>query len=349
MNSNITIVSEKIVSEINQQQSEVTYKVKYNEELRRFSLPSSATWETVVGKIGTLFSLNVDSIVVKYEDDEKELVTIDSDSELQEAVRVFLTQSQDSNLILRLAIFDVPQQSKFQHHHQHQFNNFHRHHQAYHHQHHHQFNQNHDSPKCEWKKWSQQKKCDSGEWKEKREKFRAALIQLEDKGFKCKGKNIRALKQCDFDVDKAAEYLIKENPKCEKFKTDLAKLQEMGFENKWTNCFVLKRMGGDIDKAVSILSQARVLQEKGCDNHHFAARLLVKCDGDASKVEEIWNKKREKYLAKRQKCMDRKLKKCDWKRNKKNMCKNKKEWKERKHCSNYCGEKKMMKCEKESC
>jgi len=342
-----SIVSEKIISE-NQQQ--VTYKVKYNEELRRFSLPSGATWETVISKIGTLFSLNVDSIVVKYEDDEKELVTIDSDAELQEAVRVFLNQSseEESNLILRLMVFEIPQKSKINFQHQHQEQQ--------------QSDDNNKSYYCPLKKWRENySSCGRGrgaggsgqynnkcQWREKREKCRAALMQMEEKGFKCKGKNIRALKCCDYDVDKAVEYLIKSNPKCEKFKTDLDKLQEMGFDNKWANCFVLKRTGGDIDKAVSILTQAKSLELKGCDNQFFAAKLLIKYDGDAEKVEEIWNKKKDAYLAKRQKCMDRKLKKCDsWKKNKKSYCP-KKKWQERKCGSKWCGGEKK-KCEKECC
>jgi len=323
---------------VSENQQQVTYKVKYNEELRRFSLPISATWENVINKIGTLFSLDVDSIVAKYEDDEKEFVTIDSDAELQEAVRVFLNQSMESNLILRLVISDVPQKQvvarfappsspssssslqspKFE-----------------------------QSSMCQWKRGScgkgQERRC---EWKEKREKFRAAMMQLEEKGFKCKGKNIRALKMCDYDVDKAVEQLTNTDKKCENFKSDLLKLQEMGFENKWTNCFVLKRTNCDIDKAVSILTQAKLLQEKGFDNMHFNVKLLVKYEGDVAKVEEFWNKKRQSYLEKRQKCMERKLKKCDWKMNKK-WCKQQK-WQQRKGCSK-CGDKKMMNCEKEAC
>jgi len=63
-------------------------KVKHNDEIRRFSVPSAMNHENLVSFVANQFSLPKERVVLKYIDDEGELITVGSDLELSEARRL---------------------------------------------------------------------------------------------------------------------------------------------------------------------------------------------------------------------------------------------------------------------
>lgn len=74
-------------------------KIKLNDDTRRISLERTPSYDELVQIVKQLFGLATD-FVVKYEDDEKDLVTISSDAELREA----LTVASKENNVLRIFI-----------------------------------------------------------------------------------------------------------------------------------------------------------------------------------------------------------------------------------------------------
>jgi len=85
----------------------ITVKLSYNDDLRRLSV-DSATFKFAQLKetIKRLFSsLDTERLVIKYEDDEQDLVTISSDEELTEAFNV---SHRKQPPFLRLHLKDVP-------------------------------------------------------------------------------------------------------------------------------------------------------------------------------------------------------------------------------------------------
>jgi len=70
------------------EESTVTIKAKHNDEIRRFTLPASnLTWSSIQQHLYQVFSLDEASLLsAKYEDEEKELITITTDEELKLAL-----------------------------------------------------------------------------------------------------------------------------------------------------------------------------------------------------------------------------------------------------------------------
>jgi len=85
----------------------ITVKLSYNDDLRRLSVDSASfTFAQLKETIKRLFSsLDTEKIVVKYEDDEQDLVTISSDEELNEAFNV---SHRKQPPFLRLHLKDAP-------------------------------------------------------------------------------------------------------------------------------------------------------------------------------------------------------------------------------------------------
>jgi hypothetical protein len=66
--------------------SNLTVKVVYNDDIRRFCLPTTISFSEFITNIGKLFK--ADEITVKYVDDEGDAIVVTSDEELQEAFRL---------------------------------------------------------------------------------------------------------------------------------------------------------------------------------------------------------------------------------------------------------------------
>lgn len=325
-----------VIQENKQQGQQITIKVKHQEELRRFSVSSSADWTTVISKICSLFSLEEENIVVKYEDDEKELITIGSDAELEEAFHVFLNQHNSESMVcLRLTIFDVPAKSGTTTRAITEFLPEAAHNKC----------DNNNQVPCQnpWRRGNGGRGCHNyynNNNKFTREQLKEKLLQLEEKGFKCKGKNIMALKKCDGDIEKTIEHLTNHGEKLKKFQEALQKMQENGFDNRWTNMFLLRKFDGDVDKAIAILTQVKELEEQGFKNPRACIKLLMKFDGDVKKVQEVWPKKCQHYMHKRERKIEKKIKKVERKQSKnwehkRNKCM---KWQERSCGGNYWGD-----------
>jgi len=85
----------------------ITVKLSYHDDLRRLSVDSASfTFAQLKETIKRLFSsLDTEKIVIKYEDDEQDLVTISSDEELNEAFNV---SHRKQPPFLRLHLKDAP-------------------------------------------------------------------------------------------------------------------------------------------------------------------------------------------------------------------------------------------------
>lgn len=83
----------------------IILKVKLGDEIRRISLERAPSFDELRKIVAQLFGPS--NYAIKYEDDEKDLVTITSDIELKEAITI--TAAPSSN-ILRLFLFEKPQQ-----------------------------------------------------------------------------------------------------------------------------------------------------------------------------------------------------------------------------------------------
>lgn len=85
--------------------SNVQVKVKFGEEVRRFTIsPETTNFAFVREKLRDLFYNGDDSarFYVRYEDDDGDMVTMASDEELEEAIRQVFTKSNISEQILRI-------------------------------------------------------------------------------------------------------------------------------------------------------------------------------------------------------------------------------------------------------
>jgi len=67
--------------------SSVTLKVDFNGDLRRVSLPHMVTLAELRQKVATLFALPAELLILKYIDDENDLITLDAEDEMKEALR----------------------------------------------------------------------------------------------------------------------------------------------------------------------------------------------------------------------------------------------------------------------
>jgi len=174
-----------------QEQQALTFKANLGDEIRRFSVPASSEWKEIIRKINTIFSIgNNERVSVRYEDDEREWITIDSSAELEEVKRMYGSKCVRLE-ITKLASFVAtpsPQEST-----RNAFLD--------------------DSSK----NWRGKRK----EWKAKEsmrdisnEELAQKLALLEERGFKCKWRNIKMLKMNNGDVEKVCEiYLEHKNRK----------------------------------------------------------------------------------------------------------------------------------------
>lgn len=81
-------------------------KISYNDDIRRVSLENTSNFAQLTTIIRNLFKFGPNAeLVVKYEDDEKDLVTITSDLELKEAVGL----ASKTNSVLRLYVSEKAQ------------------------------------------------------------------------------------------------------------------------------------------------------------------------------------------------------------------------------------------------
>jgi hypothetical protein len=280
-----------------QEQQALTFKAKLGDEIRRFSVPASAEWKEIIGKIYSVFSIgNHERISVKYEDDEEELVTIDSTAELEEVKRMF------NNQCIRLTITKVagslaasaPPRDN---------NN----------------NENFQDSGRNWRQSGKRK-----EWKRKgnnnydipKEELDRKLAILQERGFNCKWKNIKMLKMNNGDVEKVCELYLERKNKRNKYAAEMKILEEKGFTEPIINFKLLKRYDGNMEKVIDILTKAKKFecttpnQDNSCIQF-IVIRLLVKYDGNVEEVQKIWEKKQDKFLQKAQKKRDKA--ECKWK------------------------------------
>jgi hypothetical protein len=299
-----------------EQQQTLTFKAKLGEEIRRFSVPASTEWKDIVGKINNIFSIgNHERISVKYEDDEEELVTIDSTQELEEVKRMF------SNQCIRLTITKVAgsslsatapprdnsenvQESPR--------------------------NWRQSGKRKEWKRRSNSKYDDIPQ-----EELIKKLDILQERGFKCKWKNIKMLKMNNGDVEKVCEIYLERKNRNNKYAEEIKVLQEKGFVEPVINFKLLKRYDGNVEKVVDILTKARKFEgnntTSGQDNscqQWIIIRLLIKYDGNVEEVEKVWLKKQDKFLQKAQKKREKQVNKseCKWKNREKKCGKGEKDY-----------------------
>lgn len=309
------------------QEQQLTVKVNHGEEIRRFSIPFNTCWKSLVQKISAVCSLDNDSFIVKYIDGDKDLVTIDSDAELEEAIRVFTQISSESGILcLRFTVLASPlklsqpcvrevkeeKEEKIPELLQLEENG---------------------SKRCHGRRRCCERRGQKEEMKRMNwEELKPKLLELQEKGFKCKRRNIRLLCEFDGNVDKVIEFLEKKQEKCNQFREAAKKLEENGFNKKGLNFSLLKRFDGDTEKVIKLLNQCKILEEMGFDRNFMNVRLLLKFDGDINKVTEVWEKKTEKMMKKSESKLEKIVKKEEKKQNKK--CgmrgkRNSKEWKRR--------------------
>jgi len=283
------------MNSIKVQEQQLTVKVNHGEEIRRFSIPFNTCWKSLVQKITSVCSLENDSFIVKYVDGDKDLVTVDSDAELEEAIRVFTQMSSESGILcLRFTVLasptkqsqpcvrevneeeekeeKMPEQMQLQ-----------------------EYGKKgcHGRRRC-CERRGQKEGMKRMNWEELKPK----LLELQEKGFKCKRRNIRLLCEFDGNVDKVIEFLEKKQEKHNQFREAAKKLEENGFNRKGLNFALLKRFDGDTEKVIKLLNQCKILEEMGFERNFMNVRLLLKFDGDINKVTEVWEKKKEKMVKK---------------------------------------------------
>ncbi|KAG0235227.1 hypothetical protein BGW42_005691 [Actinomortierella wolfii] len=87
-------------------------KVSYNGALRRFLLASPASWTEFEYKIRTCFSLSPElELSVQYKDDEGDIITLSTESELQDVLAMHAIFHQSAPVKFEITAFD-PQQSQ---------------------------------------------------------------------------------------------------------------------------------------------------------------------------------------------------------------------------------------------
>jgi hypothetical protein len=65
----------------------ITIKVDFNGDLRRLSLPTSLSLAELRLKVAAIFGLDASLLILKYIDDENDLITLDGEDEMKEALR----------------------------------------------------------------------------------------------------------------------------------------------------------------------------------------------------------------------------------------------------------------------
>lgn len=80
----------------------IVVKISFNDDIRRISLDHIPNFEELKNLVRQLFGVN--EVLLKYEDDEKDVVTVTSDLELKEAVKLSLRDSK----VLRLFAAERP-------------------------------------------------------------------------------------------------------------------------------------------------------------------------------------------------------------------------------------------------
>jgi len=81
-----------------------TIKSRYGDDLRRFAVPLSCSFEVLCAKLTKSYTLNTTSFIIKYVDDEGDQISITSTEELTEAFRLCKEQKPP---ILHLNIFQT--------------------------------------------------------------------------------------------------------------------------------------------------------------------------------------------------------------------------------------------------
>jgi hypothetical protein len=79
----------------------VIIKAELKDDIRRFSTPSNITFADLQSRLRQLYGLSAQTISLKYVDDEKDLVTLSTQDEMEEALRVASRQ----NFVLRIFVF----------------------------------------------------------------------------------------------------------------------------------------------------------------------------------------------------------------------------------------------------
>merc|ERR1711973_581938 len=98
-NSNVISCNQRHSQEIVEMADRITVKAQCDAVIRRFSIPGTFPWRDLERKVKDLFELR--DCVIKYEDDEKEWITLGSQAELEEAL---LICQRSHSPILRLMI-----------------------------------------------------------------------------------------------------------------------------------------------------------------------------------------------------------------------------------------------------
>jgi hypothetical protein len=277
-----------------QEQQSLTFKAKLGDEIRRFSVPASAEWKEVIGKIYTIFSIgNHERISVKYEDDEKELVTIDSTAELEEVKRMYGSQCVRLDITLlasSVAISSSPQEESTKY-------------------------ALYDSSK-NWRGKRRHWQPKEGMTDISNEELAQKLAILEERGFKCKWRNTKMLRMNKGDVEKVCEIYLEHKNRRNKFADEMKILQEKGFNEPIFNFKLLKRYDGNVEKVIDILTKAKKFEGNETSCHKWMAiRLLIKYDGNLEEVEKVWQKKQEQLLQKSKHKREKQMRKSEskWK------------------------------------
>jgi hypothetical protein len=285
-----------------QEQQALTFKAKSGDEIRRFSVPASADWNEIIRKINTIFSVgNNERISVRYEDDEKEWITIDSSAELEEVKRMYGSQCVKLEITKHasyVATTSSPQESTR--------------------------NAVLDDSSNNWRGKRKEWKPKEGMRDISKEELAQKLALLEERGFKCKWRNIKMLKMNNGDVEKVCEIYLEHKNRKNKFAEEMKILQEKGFDEPIINFKLLKRYEGNVEKVVDILTKAKKFEGNESSCHKWMAiRLLIKYDGNLEEVEKVWQKKQERLLQKATHNREKQMHKSESK------------WKERQdHCRN---------------
>jgi hypothetical protein len=260
-----------------QEQQALTFKAKLGDEIRRFSVPASAEWKDIIGKINTIFSIgNHERISVRYEDDEKEMITIDSSAELEEVKRMYGSQCVKLEItkLANSVVTSSPQESTR--------------------------NAPLDDSSKNWRGKRKEWKPKEGMRDISNEELAQKLAILEERGFKCKWRNIKMLKLNNGDVDKVCELYLEHKNRKNKYAAEMKILQEKGFDEPIINFKLLKRFDGNVEKVSDILTKAKKFEGNDDASCHkwMVIRLLIKYDGNLEEVEKVWQKKQEKLLHK---------------------------------------------------
>jgi len=286
-------------------QESIIFKIKFGDEIRRFNYPAGTSWDNFMDKLSIIFNIEKGNYIVKYEDDDKEMITIDSTAELQEAIRVGnenITSSRCIHLELSKAmspataprsVFELPRENEGQHY---QRNNYR----------HPQWNRNHHRgqrvhPAHRYNHRASPCTIPGDELAQK-------LKLLEEKGFKCKMRNIRLLKMNDGDVDQVCEILLQKK-NSGKYADKLQTLHEHGCDNHGINIKLLKIFDGNTEKVIEILAKSKKLEESGHPHPWLNVRLLIKYEGDMEKVEKVWQEKQDQLLQRAEKKRHKVMKK----------------------------------------